>query len=117
MVEGDAQAFDDAEVIDVQGDRLRVIDHGSSRLARIALWIDEADTAPQLVSTRHVSSLPRRSSTSPRVRPNNTPSTVRSSVSRGTVMRSDRSSSPHDMRRDPCPPAQPKPISLSLIHI
>lgn len=58
---GDAQAFDDAEVIDVQGDRLRVIDHGSSRLARIALWIDEADTAPQL--SRPATLLPEPRST------------------------------------------------------
>lgn len=45
---GDAPAFDTAEVLESQGDRIRVVTRGLSGWSSIALWVDEADMARQL---------------------------------------------------------------------
>lgn len=48
FITADAPAFDDAEVIEAQGDRIRVVTRGLAGWSQIALWIDEADAAQQL---------------------------------------------------------------------
>lgn len=45
---GGAPAFDDAEVIETQGDRVRVVTRGQSGWSQLALWIDTTDAALQL---------------------------------------------------------------------
>lgn len=48
FIVADAPAFDGAEVIEEQGDRIRIVTRSLAGWAQLALWIDAADAAQQI---------------------------------------------------------------------